>query len=89
MRLHKLVQHLLLLLLVTRRQALLLLALIIHHLLDHAPRLAVQVAELAVLRLDLGHVDLGRRRHDVLPPLHLVDLVEVELEELGAGGGGY
>lgn len=75
-------QRIQLLLLVARRLPHLLLALVKHHLLDHAARLAVQVAQLAVFGLDLGHVDLGRRRHDVLPPLHLVDLVKVDVDLL-------
>ena len=33
---------------------------------------------------DLRGVDLGRGGHDVCPPLHLVDLVEVDLDCLGA-----
>lgn len=77
-----------LLLLVARRQACLLLTLVVHHLLDHSPGLAVEVRQLAVLGRDFGDVNLGRVCHDVCPPLHLVDLVEVDLERLGAVGGG-
>lgn len=78
MTLHKLLQHILLLLLVAGRLAHFLLALVVHHLLNHCARLAVQIAQLAVLGLNLGRVDLGRRGDDVRPPLHLVRLVEVD-----------
>lgn len=67
-------------------QAELLLALVVHHLLDHAAGLAVEVGQLAVLGLDLGDVDLGGGGDDVRPPLHLVRLVEVDLDRLGAVG---
>ena len=80
MLLHKLLQHILLLLLIARRLTHFLLTLIIHHLLDHCARRAVQVAEFAVLGLDLGRVDFGRRRHDVGPPFHLVDFFQVDGE---------
>lgn len=53
-----------------------------HHLLHHTSRLAVQIAELAVLRLYLFGVDLGVMSEDVLPPLHLVSLLEVNLYSL-------
>ena len=59
MLLHKLLEHFLLLLLLTRRLPLSLHLLVVHHLLDHAPRLTVKITELAVLRYDLGCVDLG------------------------------
>lgn len=78
----ELLQHFQLLLLITRRLSHLLLPLIIHHLLHHGPRLAVQVAELAALRLDLGGVDLGGTGDDMCPPLHLVDLVEMDADLL-------
>ena len=74
---HKLLQHILLLLLITRRLPHFLLPLIIHHLLDHAPRLPVQITQLAILRLDLGDVDFRRGCHDMCPPLHLVYFVEM------------
>lgn len=76
-----------LLLLVAGGLAHLLLALVEHHLLDHAAGLAVEVAEVAVLGLDLGGVDLGGGGHDVGPPLELVDLVEVHGDLLAAGDG--
>ena len=77
----ELLQHLKLLLLIARRLAHLLLPLIKHHLLDHPPRLAVQVAQLAVLRLDLRCVEeVGRVCRYGGPPLHFVALVEVEGE---------
>jgi len=76
-------------LLLARGQAGLLLALVVHHLLDHAARLAVEVAEARVLGLDARHVDGGRGGDDVRPPLELVGLVEVDVEGLeGRGGGG-
>lgn len=76
--LHKLLQHLLLLLLVTARLPHLLLPLIIHHLLHHGPRGPVQIAQLAVLRHDLGRVDRRRVGHHVRPPVHLVGFVQVD-----------
>lgn len=87
MLLLKLLQHLHLLLVVTARQSHLLLPLVVHHLLHHAPRLSVQIAELAVLRRNLRRVDLGRSRDDVRPPLHLVGLVEVDRQFLAVLGG--
>lgn len=80
-------QYVQLLLFVAGRLAHLLLALVEHHLLDHATGLAVQVAEVAVLGLDLGGVDFGRGGDDVGPPLHLVDLVEMQADFLAAGDG--
>lgn len=80
MLLLELLQHVHLLLLIARRLAHLLLPLIVHHLLHHAARLAVQVAQLAVLRRNLRCIDLRRGRHHVCPPLHLVDLVEVNAD---------
>lgn len=76
------------LLLVRGGQAALLLLLVKHHLLNHAARLAVKVRQLGRVGLDLGHVDLGSVGHDVRPPLHLVHLVEVDLNRLGAVGVG-
>lgn len=81
----ELLQDVQLLLLVARRLAHLLLALVEHHLLDHAAGLAVQIAEVAVLGLDLGGVDLGCGGHDVGPPLELVDLVQVDADLLAGG----
>ena len=75
-----------LLLLIRRGQALLLLALVVHHLLDHAARLAVEIGQLGGLGLDLGDVDLGRVGDDMRPPLHLVGLVEMDLDSLGTIG---
>lgn len=43
---------------------------------NHGPRLAVEVAQLRVLRVDLRRVDLGRRGDNVGPPVLLVDLLE-------------
>lgn len=88
MLLLELLQHIHLLAIVTRRQAHLLLALIVHHLLDHAPRLAVQIPQLAVLGLDLRRVEVvGRVGRDGRPPLHLVRLVEMDADVLAGRGG--
>ena len=56
----KLPQHLHLFLFLARRLSHLLLSLIVHHFLHHAPCLAIQIAQLAVLRRDLRDVDFGR-----------------------------
>eukprot|EP00035_Acanthoeca_spectabilis_P040071 m.67181 g.67181 ORF g.67181 m.67181 type:complete len:365 (+) comp9851_c0_seq1:3382-4476(+) len=74
----ELLKHGKLVLLVRGRQPGLLLPLVVHHLLDHATGLAVQVAELGVLRLNLAGVHLLVRRHNVRPPLHLVDLFQLD-----------
>ena len=85
----ELAQHVCLARIVTRRPPQLLLPLIPHHLLDHAARLAVQVAQLAVLGRDFRCVDrVGRVGHDRRPPLHLVGFVEVEGDFFGGRGGG-
>jgi len=73
-----------LLLLVGGRAAQLLLLLVVHHLLHHAAGLAVQVGQLGRLGCDFCHVDLGGILDDVRPPFHLVDLVQVDLDGLGA-----
>lgn len=78
-----------LLLLITARLARLLLPLIIHHLLDHPAGLAVQIAELAVLGRDFADIDARRGSHDVLPPLHLVGLRELDAEFFGARGRAF
>ena len=72
-----------LLLLVGRRQSQRLLPLVEHHLLDRLARLSVQVAELRVLRLDLRDVDGIVAVAHAAPPLHLVELLEVD-DEAGA-----
>lgn len=82
----ELLEDIRLLLLVRGWQAVLLLPLVVHHLLDHAPRLAVEIGELGVFGLDLGDVDGGRAGDDVRPPLHLIHLVEVDLDGLCAVG---
>jgi hypothetical protein len=84
----ELLEYIQLLLLVARGLAGLLLALIEHHLLHHSSRFTVEVAELAVLGRDLAGVDLGRRGDDVRPPLHLIRLVQVDLEVFAGGGWG-
>ncbi len=53
-----LAQNLLVLLLLRRGQAHLLLPLVVHHFLHHRARLAVQIAQRAVLGLELGRVNL-------------------------------
>jgi hypothetical protein len=75
-------KHVLLLLLVRAGQTHFLLLLVVHHLLDHGSGVTVEVAELAVLRSNLGGVDPGSVLDDVGPPFHLVDLVEVDGEFL-------
>lgn len=88
MTLLKLLQNIQLPLLLTRRLSHLLLPLIIHHLLDHTPRLAVQIPQLAVLRLDLGSVEEVRGvGGDGGPPLLLVGFVEVDGDVFARGGG--
>lgn len=77
----------------TGRPSHFLLALIEHHLLDHGPGLAVEVAELAVLGRDLGGVDLvGGVGDDAGPPFQLVALVQMDADFFGGGaarrGGG-
>jgi hypothetical protein len=89
MLLLELPHNILLLLLITVRLPRLLLPLIIHHLLDHPARLAVQIAQLAVFRRYLADVDARGAGHDVLPPLHLVGLRELDAEFLGAGGESF
>ena len=80
----ELLEDICLLLLIRAGKTLLLLLLVEHHLLDHATGLTVEVRQLGVVGLDLGHVDLGGRSDNVSPPLHLVDLVKVNLDSLGA-----
>ena len=88
MLLLEVLQHVELLTLVARRQTHLLLPLIEHHLLDHAPRLAVQVAQLAVLGLDLGRVEVvGRVGGDGGPPGHFAAFVEVDADFFGRARG--
>ena len=88
MTLLELLQHVQLGLLLARRLPHLLLPLVKHHLLDHAPGLAVQVPELAVLGLDLGGVEEARGvGRDGGPPLLLVGLVEVDGDVFAGGGG--
>jgi len=86
----KLLQHLQLPLLLARRLPHLLLPLIIHHFLHHAPRLAVQIAQLRVLGLDFGGVEeVGGVGGDGGPPLHFVGFVEVEGYFFCGGGRGF
>jgi hypothetical protein len=80
MLLLELLQHLGLLLLITVRQALLFLALVIHHLLNHSSGLAIKISQLRTLRRDLAGIDLRGVGNHMLPPFHLVDLVEMNRE---------
>lgn len=85
----ELLQKLHLLLLVAAGATHLLLSLVIHHLLDHGASLAIQVPQAGILRCDLGDIDLRGAGHDMRPPFHFVDLVEVDVNFLpGRGGGG-
>ena len=87
----ELLQDVHLLLLVRARQTLLLLALIKHHLLDHASGFAVEIRQLRGVRLDLGHVNGRCGSNNMPPPFHLVGLVEMYFDRLGAisvGGQG-
>lgn len=43
------------------------------------PCLAIEIAEFAILRLDLPCIDLGMVSEYILPPLHLVHFLEVKL----------
>lgn len=83
----KLLQNIPLLLLITRQPTHLLLPLIIHHLLDHRPRLAIQLTQRRILRRNLRNVDLRRTRHNMRPPLHLVHLVQVNRDFLAGRFG--
>lgn len=65
-----------------------LLSLVVHHLLNHGTRLTVQVAETGVLGLNLGDIDLGRTRHNVGPPLDLVDFVKMNVDFFARRGRG-
>lgn len=47
-----------------------------------APCLAIELAELAVWRLDLSRIDFGMVGEDVLPPLHLVYFYEEDEDGL-------
>lgn len=42
------------------------------------PCLAIEIAEFAVLRLDLPRIDFGVMSKNVLPPLHLVHFLEMK-----------
>lgn len=76
--LHELLQHVLFLLFLTCRLPLPFHLLIIHHLLDHASRLTIQIAQFRVLRLDLCNIYLGCGCHNVCPPFGFVLLVKVD-----------
>lgn len=78
----ELLQNVHLPLLVASQPAHLLLPLIVHHFLDHGPRLAIQITQTRVLRRDFAHINLRRRRHNVSPPFHLIDLVQMNRDLL-------
>lgn len=80
MLLHEFLQQILLLLLVTARFPLALHFLVVHHFLDHSSGLTVQFRQLGIFGLDLGHVNLGRRRHDVRPPVRAARFRQVDVD---------
>jgi hypothetical protein len=43
----------------------------------YKPGLAIEIAELAILGLDLARVDLWMMSENVLPPSHLVNFLEM------------
>ena len=43
------------------------------------PCLSIEIAEFAVLRLNLPRIDLGMMCKNILPPLHLVHFLEMKL----------
>jgi hypothetical protein len=49
---------------------------------DGSPCFKVEIAELAVLRLDFPSVDLGMVGQDVLPPGLLVELLKMDEDYL-------
>mmetsp|Transcript_18320 Transcript_18320/g.50857 ORF Transcript_18320/g.50857 Transcript_18320/m.50857 type:complete len:365 (+) Transcript_18320:974-2068(+) len=60
-----------------------LLALIVHHLLHRLPGLPIELAELGALGLDLLHVELdGIVLAHGVPPLHLIEFLEVDGEAI-------
>ena len=88
MTLLKLLQHLQLPLLITRRLPHLLLPLIIHHFLHHAPRLPIQIPQLAILRLYFSGIEeVEGVSGDGSPPLLFVGFVEVDGDVFAGGGG--
>lgn len=74
-------------LLITGRLPYLLLSLIKHHLLHHRPRFTIQVTQRRILGRDLGDVDFGCAGHDVRPPFHFVDFIEVDGYLFARGNG--
>lgn len=83
----ELLQQVHLLLLITAESTGLFLSLVIHHLLDHGTSLAIQITQARILGHDLGDINLGCSSHDMRPPLHLVDLIEVNVDFLSGRGG--
>mmetsp|Transcript_26783 Transcript_26783/g.63517 ORF Transcript_26783/g.63517 Transcript_26783/m.63517 type:complete len:217 (-) Transcript_26783:660-1310(-) len=83
----ELLQNVELLLLVGRRQAHSLLPLVVHHLFDRLPRLAVEVAQVRVLRLDPLQLDFRIALARALPPLHVAELLEGEDESVAVLDG--
>mmetsp|Transcript_25487 Transcript_25487/g.43507 ORF Transcript_25487/g.43507 Transcript_25487/m.43507 type:complete len:160 (-) Transcript_25487:237-716(-) len=83
----KLLQYLMLLRLLARRQPQRLLPLIVHHLLHRLSRLAVQIAQLRIFRLDFANVDFGISRTDGIPPFGLIVFLEGEDEFIAVFDG--
>jgi hypothetical protein len=46
------------------------------------PRFTIKIAELAVFRLDLADIDFRMMSEDVLPPILLVQLLEMNMNSL-------
>jgi len=51
-----------------------------HHLGDHRARIIIELIELRVLGLDLGRVNLWVSDNDTAPPLHGIDLLQLDQE---------
>ena len=81
MRLHESIQLGTLLLLFRRWQACLFLSLIVHHFLYDAARVAIQVGQLGVLRLNLLCVDLLVALDNGRPPILLIFLGQRDLKD--------
>jgi hypothetical protein len=73
---HELGHDILLLLVVACRQSHLLLSLVVHHLLHQTSRFTIEIGELRGLRVDLLGGDGKVGGDELVPPRHLVDLLE-------------
>ena len=82
----KLLQNIPLLLLITRQPTHLLLSLIIHHLLNHRPRLTIQITQRRRLRRNLTNVDFRRPHNNMRPPLHLIHFIQMNDDFLARWG---